>query len=101
MAFASTSHTRQLVAAAVEAAGSKFDVVAESNQPDVLREMVRLGLGWTVLPVIQAESEPDPLVRAQPEPLMHRTLVAARRAGAVSNPLLDELVELLTTDDDA
>lgn len=93
VSFAPSSHTRQLVAAAVERAGATFDVVAESNQPDVLREMVRLGLGWTVLPVIQAESEPDPLTRTRSAPLMHRTLVAARRVGAVANPLTEQLVE--------
>ena len=37
VAFNSKSHTRRLVAAAVAEAGAPFDVVAESNQPDVLR----------------------------------------------------------------
>lgn len=97
VSFAVRSHTRQLVAQAVAEAGAPFEVVAESNQPDVLREMVRLGLGWTVLPVIQAESEPNPLQRAQVEPLTTRALVAAQRAGSVQNPLADVLVNLLLT----
>ncbi len=96
VSFNATSHTRQLIASAVNDAGAPFDVVAESNQPDVLREMVRLGMGWTVLPVIQAESEPAPLVRARPEPLLTRWLVAARRAGSVEHPLADALVSQLT-----
>jgi len=95
VSFAERSHTRQLVAQAVTEAGAPFEVVAESNQPDVLREMVRLGLGWTVLPVIQAESQPNPLLRARREPLTTRSLVAARRAGSVKNPLADVLVNLL------
>lgn len=95
VSFNATSHTRQLIANAVIDAGAPFDVVAESNQPDVLREMVRLGMGWTVLPVIQAESEPAPLVRARPQPLLTRWLVAARRSGSVDNPLADSLVAAL------
>lgn len=97
VSFAASSTTRQLVARAVTGLGAPFDVVAESNQPDVLREMVRLGLGWTVLPIIQAETEPHPLVRARSEPLLTRTLVAARRAGAVEHRLSEELVERLET----
>lgn len=96
VSFAASSHTRQLVATAVLDAGAPFHVVAESNQPDVLRAMVRLGLGWTVLPVVQAESAPDPLVRALDRPLLTRTLVAATRRGAVDNPLAVELLAKLT-----
>ncbi len=92
VAFNPSSHTRNLIAAAVAQAGAPFDVVAESNQPDVLREMVRLGMGWTVLPVIQAESEPLPLRRAREEPLLHRSLVAAQRSGTVANPMVDLLI---------
>ena len=95
VSFNATSHTRRLVARAVADAGAPFDVVAESNQPDVLREMVRLGMGWTVLPVIQAESEPAPLVRARPEPLLTRWLVAARRAGSVEHASADRLIAAL------
>ncbi len=95
VSFSATSHTRQLVARAVSEAGAPFDVVAESNQPEVLREMVRLGMGWTVLPVIQAESEPNPLVRARAEPLLSRTLVAAQRIGAIDNPLSVEFASRL------
>jgi DNA-binding transcriptional LysR family regulator len=90
--FPEGSHTRRAIAAAVEQAGARFDVVAESHQPDVLAEMVRLGLGWTVLPVAQAEQGPDPLVRARAQPLLHRRLVAARRAGAAADPLVADLV---------
>lgn len=96
VSFNATSHTRQLIAKAVTDAGAPFDVVAESNQPDVLREMVRLGMGWTVLPVIQAESEPAPLRRARITPLLTRWLVAARRTGSVEHPPAEALVAQLT-----
>ncbi len=61
--FPTGSRTRAAVAEALRARGATFDVVAESHQPEVLAEMVRLGVGWTVLPVIQAERGPDPLRR--------------------------------------
>ncbi len=95
VSFNPSSHTRRLIADAVADVGASFHVVAESNQPDVLREMVRLGMGWTVLPVIQAETGPNPLVRARPTPLLNRILVAATRRGAVTNPLVDALVRQL------
>jgi DNA-binding transcriptional LysR family regulator len=73
--------------------GASFEVVAESHQPEVLRGMVALGMGWTILPVAQAEAGPHPLRRAQPEPLMSRQLVVARRFGAAPDPAADALVE--------
>jgi DNA-binding transcriptional LysR family regulator len=70
-------------------------VVAESNQPDVLCEMVRLGLGWAVLPVAQAEGGDHPLVPARKEPVLLRRLVAARREGAHTDPLATNLLDRL------
>mgnify|MGYP003528081699 CR=1 FL=1 len=45
-----------------------FEVVAESHQPEVLAEIIRLGVGWTVLPVIQAERGPDGPINCSPLP---------------------------------
>ncbi len=95
IAFPSDSHTRRLITAELVRLGAPVNVVAESHQPDVVREMVRLGLGWAVLPVIQAETQPNPLERVRPEPLLTRVLVAARRAAALANPLADQLVDRL------
>ena len=39
--FPARSHTRAVITAALRALGAPFDVVAESHQPEVLREMVR------------------------------------------------------------
>ena len=61
--------------AALARVGAPFEVVAESHQPDVLREMVGMGLGWTVLPVAQAESGAHPLTPARVKPLAQRHLV--------------------------
>ena len=95
--FPEGSHTRAPITGALLAEGARVDVVAESHQPEVLREMVRLGMGWTVLPVVQAEHPPDPLRPVRRAALTSRTLVAARRAHALPDPAADALVELLTT----
>jgi hypothetical protein len=52
-------------------------------------------MGWTVLPVAQAETPPNPLARARPEPLMSRQLVVARRFGAAPHPAAEALVARL------
>ena len=91
--YPSGSHTRSVVVAALRALGAPLDVVAESHQPEVLREMVRLGAGWTVLPRSQAEHGPRPLRDGRP--LGSRQLVLAMRASAVRDPAVDLLVEHL------
>lgn len=93
--FPASSHTRRLVAAAVRSLGAEFRVEAESHQPEVLRQLVNLGLGWTVLPVLQAETEPNPLVRARRAPLLTRRLVAIRRRATPVDPLAAELTARL------
>jgi DNA-binding transcriptional LysR family regulator len=90
--FPASSHTRQLVARSLAERGVPFEVVAESHQPEVLRQLVSLGMGWTVLPVLQAETMPNPLRRARPEPLASRRLVVARRPGSLANPAADALL---------
>jgi DNA-binding transcriptional LysR family regulator len=93
--FPTGSRTRAIIAEELRAAGARFDVVAESHQPEVLTEMVRLGVGWTVLPVVQAERPPAPLARAVKGELARRTIVAARRAdrppSAAAGALVAEL----------
>jgi DNA-binding transcriptional LysR family regulator len=93
--FPSTSHSHHLIAAAVRALGVEFRVEAESHQPEVLRQLVNLGLGWTVLPVPQAETEPNPLVRARRTPLLTRRLVLARRRSTPVDPVSAELIDRL------
>lgn len=93
--FPAGSHTRDLVARRLAEFGAPFEVVAESHQPEVLRGMVGLGMGWTVLPVTQAEAEPLPLRRVREDPLLVRRLVAARRHDRLSDPAADALVERL------
>jgi DNA-binding transcriptional LysR family regulator len=94
--FPEGSHTRDLIAEALVRLGADVEVVAESHQPDVLAEMVRLGLGWTVLPSAQAEHGDRPLRRRTT--LTSRRLVVASRSGSVSAPALDDLVDRLRDD---
>jgi DNA-binding transcriptional LysR family regulator len=91
--FPSGSHTRAVIEAALRAEGATVETVADSHQPEVLREMVTLGLGWTVLPVIQAETGPRPLSRARL--LTSRRLVMARREGSPIDPATGALAASL------
>ncbi|MGD9793130.1 MAG: LysR family transcriptional regulator [Acidimicrobiia bacterium] len=93
--FPAGSHTRSIIDDALRQAGAPTEVVAESHQPEVLREMVQLGLGWTVLPVVQAETEPAKLRRARAEPIAERTLVSARRTESPNDSATNALLELL------
>jgi DNA-binding transcriptional LysR family regulator len=90
------SHTREVVVAELRRLGAPLDVVAESHQPDVLREMVRLGVGWTVLPRSQAEHGDRPLAAGRA--LTTRQLIAATRAGAVHDPAVDLLLQRFRSD---
>ena len=87
--------TRDLIGKALRSLRAPFDVVAESNQPEVLSEMVLIGMGWTVLPRIQAARPPASLTPVQQTPLLKRTLVAAPRHPGLANPAAIELTEEL------
>ena len=89
------SHTREVIAAGLATIGAPFAVVAESNQPEVLREMVRLGMGWAVLSAAQAESGAEPLARVRRRPVGTRRLVVARRADVVADAAVDALAGAL------
>lgn len=95
VAFPASSYTRRLVTRSLRAAGATYDITAESHQPDVLRAMVALGLGWAVLPVVQAETEPAPLKRAKAAPVWNRSLVIVRRERSVIGPATRILLDLL------
>lgn len=88
--FPEGSHTRHLIGERLRELGAPIAVAAESHQPDVLAQMARLGLGWTVLP---AHGLPDD-VTVGPE-LVQRRLVLARRANSVTDQAVDELADRL------
>jgi DNA-binding transcriptional LysR family regulator len=89
--FPAGSHTRTIVAAALARLGAPLEVAAESHQPDVVREMVRLGSGWTVLPTVQAEHGDRALPPGRP--ITSRRLVIATRRDSVRDPAVDEFAE--------
>ena len=62
VSFPKGSHTREVIASSLAALGASYEVTAESNQPEVLAEMVRLGLGWAVLPSAQAKTGIENLI---------------------------------------
>jgi len=84
--FPAGSHTRALIERELRALGATVDVVAESHQPEVLREMARLGMGWTALPVATAQGGVD---------LGKRQLVVARRRGRTANAAAELFVAYL------
>jgi DNA-binding transcriptional LysR family regulator len=91
--FPSGSHTRAVIADSLRRAGAGFEVVAESNQPEVLREMVLLDVGWTVLPLAGLGAVQG--LRVVRRDLVSRRLVLARRAGARPDAAVDELAGAL------
>ena len=89
------SQTRALVVDALRSAGRSVTVVAESHQPEVLAQMVALGIGWSVLPVPQVERSAPTLRRVGAEPFVRRPLVVARRADGPTDPTVDALADAL------
>lgn len=93
--FPAGAHTRRVVAAAVRVVGARFDVVAESHQPEVLIEMVGLGLGWTVLPLAGMQLPMGVVVVR--DRIATRQLVVARRTDRAPDPVTDDLARALTS----
>ncbi len=89
------SQTRGLIEHALSARGIEFHVEAESSNPDVLRQMVRLGVGWCALPASVAESGPNPLQRAEVQPLTSREIALVRRRNALENGAVQRFVDLV------
>lgn len=89
------SHTRELIATGLSNVGARFAVVAESNQPEVLREMVRLGMGWSVLPETQASTTAEPLTKARLRPVAVRRIVVAHRSGVPVDAAVEALAGAL------
>lgn len=88
--FPQSSHTRVQIMRHLAELGAPLEVVAESHQADVLRQMVELGLGWTVLPRSVGVTG-----LVQGPNLFDRRLALARRAGSVHDPAADRLAAML------
>jgi DNA-binding transcriptional LysR family regulator len=95
--FPQGSHTRATIESELRELGAPVEVVAESHQPEVLREMARLGVGWTVLPEAQARAGRGRGGKGVSRTLTTRRLVVARRSGRVDQPTADRFVAALGT----
>jgi DNA-binding transcriptional LysR family regulator len=93
--FPTGSHSRLVIQRALREMGIPFDVVAESHQPEVLREMVRVGLGWSVLPA------PRRRTPALGPTVAERRIILARRQNAVANPAAAAFEEIIAAASDA
>jgi DNA-binding transcriptional LysR family regulator len=90
------SRTRAVIDAGLERLGIETRVTLESGNPEVLRQMVALGLGWSVLPRAVAEADVHG-PQGQRGPLVaERALYAMRRAASAPNPRAEALVALAT-----
>ena len=90
------SQTRTLVVDALRKAGHPVSIVAESHQPEVLAQMVALGIGWSVLPVAQVERFGVSLRQVGSRAFATRKLVVVRRSDAPADPTLDAFVAALS-----
>ena len=96
--FPAGSRTRGLVTHELRQRGASVDFIAESSQPAVLCEMVRLGMGWTVLSAVDAEREPHFLQRAVKQPVAERALTLARRADRPPTEALIRFMSMLISE---
>src|SRR5690606_2149950 len=76
-----SGHTRTLIDEGLRWRGITPNVVLESGNPEILRQLVALGLAWTVLPVEVAERGSPSLAAQRYEAIAERTLVGVRRTG--------------------
>ena len=76
------SQTRAAIDAGLARSGLRPEVSLESSNPEILRQMVVLGLGWSVLPEAVALSGEPTLTPYTAEPVATRTLLGVRRRRA-------------------
>jgi DNA-binding transcriptional LysR family regulator len=87
-------HTRTLIDEGLRWRGVTPNVVLESGNPEILRQVVALGLAWTVLPVEVAERGAPSLSAQRYEAIAERTLLGVRRAGSPPDARADAFLEL-------
>jgi DNA-binding transcriptional LysR family regulator len=92
--YPARSHTREKIDRELAARGWTPRVRLESSNPQVLRQMVSLGFGWSVLPRAVAESGPAPLKPARVRPVAKRRIVVSRRKAAGDDARAVRFLEL-------
>jgi DNA-binding transcriptional LysR family regulator len=74
--------TRALIDAGLARLGIRPQVTLESDNPEILRQMVALGVGWSALPAAVAQGRRPALRRHSDEPIAERSLLGVRRPQA-------------------
>jgi DNA-binding transcriptional LysR family regulator len=86
------SRTRALIDQAFIERGVRPRVTLETGSPEVMRQLVSLGLGWSVLPEAVAQGAVTELRRVRGRALTQRSLMAFRRASAPTDPLVEDFL---------
>ncbi len=86
--------TRRIIDDAFARRGIRPSVTLESDNPAVLRQMVAMGLGWSVLPPAIAEVNTSPPTIRRVELLTERPLHAARRRESRPDPRAEAFLAL-------
>ncbi|MFC1611344.1 LysR family transcriptional regulator [Myxococcota bacterium] len=89
------SHTRALIDVGLARLDIVPHVTLESSNPQILRQMVVLGLGWTVLPAGVAERGPAPLERWRRRAVARRQLLSVRRESAPTDARVERFMEMV------
>lgn len=89
----SASRTRTLIDRGLAQLGVTPNVILESRNPIVLRQMAALGLFHAVLPKALAQDSPQ-LLKSKTSFVCERTLLAVQRPGDVDDVAAREFVEL-------
>jgi DNA-binding transcriptional LysR family regulator len=88
------SRTRRIIDDALARRGIRPAVTLESGNPQVLRQMVAFGLGWSVLPPAVGENEPAHGSVRRGERLAERPLVAVRRRAGPPDARVEAFLHL-------
>jgi len=93
------SRTRGIIDRAFMAAGLQPSVALESSNPQVLRQMVAMGMGWSALPPAIAEGEPNSIRNGaggvqRGALLAQRPLHVVRRRTSPADPRVEAFLRL-------
>ena len=94
------SRTRGIIDEAFAARGIRPLVALESGNPQVLRQMVAMGLGQSVLPPAIAEAVPEAAGLHRGPLLAERALCVVRRRGSPPDPRVEAFLRLALVSDE-
>ena len=92
--YPADSQTRVQIDEGLRRLGVTPRVMLESSNPEVLRQVVALGLGWSVLPAAVAEAGGPVFAAGRREAVAERTLLGVRRAGGAPDARAEAFLRL-------